>query len=77
MSCGSSNLVKDLLIQQIALMALVALLQAFATCWLHWSLESKVTPKMLITLFEITNCSPILMTRWGAINSTDPLYLQH
>ena len=35
-------------------MALVALLDADATWSLHWSLESKVTPKTLITLLEIT-----------------------
>ena len=47
-------------------MALVALLDADATWSLHWSLESKVTPKTLITLLEITNLPLISMTKGGS-----------
>ena len=56
---------KNLLINLFALIALVALLQAAATCSPHWSLESKVTPKILVTLLEITNFPPMLMTSGG------------
>ena len=56
---------KYFLISRMALIALVALLEACATWSLHWSLESKVTPKILITRLEITNLPFMLMTRGG------------
>ena len=46
-------------------MAFIALFEAEATCSLHWSFESKVTPKMLMTFFEITNLSLMLTTSGG------------
>ena len=55
MSYNSSFFVKKNLISLMAFMALIALFDTEAICSLNWSLESKVTPKMFITFFEIKN----------------------